>query len=205
MWPNSKATDVHRTVEPAATLVDSGDRGCKSLHALNLKKMINILQIILENKILYILVLLVIIYLASKLLAWFIRAIIHAFVKKTKTHVDDLILDKTKHWIVGLFFFIAVRAFIMPLVNGVLNKLNDSIIVFLITMVVIVILGVIVDTWGKMWASRTKSTLDDTLIPLFRKLSNIILGVVGFLVILKVWNVNITPFLAGAGVFCFAW
>lgn len=160
-----------------------------------------ILRTIVINKWLYALVLTILFYLAAKLIAWILRVVVHAFVKKTKTNVDDLILEKTKIWFVGLFFFIALRIWVIPVLNGgILEKINNSVIVFLITMIVIVIAGISINVWGKIWARRTKSTLDDNLLPLFRKLSNVILGVAGLLFILKIWSIDVTPFLAGAGV-----
>lgn len=161
----------------------------------------DILKAILGNKWLYALVLTILFYLGAKLLAWILRVVVHAFVKKTKTNLDDLILEKTKIWVVGLFFFIALRIWVIPILDGdLLSKINNSIIVFLVSMIVIIIAGISINVWGKIWAKRTKSTLDDNLLPLFRKLSNVIFGIAGLLSILKIWSIDITPFLAGAGV-----
>ncbi len=159
-----------------------------------------ILQIIVGNKWLYSLILIGLFYLGAKLLTWIIENIVHSFTKRTKTKVDDLIIEKTKKWVVALFFFIAVRVFIVPLFNSGLDKINNSVIIFLVTMIAIIVVGILIDVWGKVWASKTKSTLDDTLLPLFRKLADVIIGITGFVIILNHWGISVTPFLAGAGV-----
>jgi len=160
-----------------------------------------ILQTIIGNKWLYSLILIGVFYLGAKLLTWIIENIVHFFTKRTKTKVDDLIIEKTKKWAVALFFFIAVRAFIVPLFNGgVIEKINNSMIIFLVTMIAIIIVGILIDVWGKIWSAKTKSTLDDTLLPLFRKLADVIIGIIGFIIILNHWGISVTPFLAGAGV-----
>ncbi|NIA06826.1 MAG: mechanosensitive ion channel [Actinobacteria bacterium] len=49
-------------------------------------------------------------------------------------------------------------------------------------------------------AQRTKTTLDDEFIPLFSKLSKIVIFFVGAMIILQKFQVNITGFIATAGV-----
>ena len=159
-----------------------------------------ILQTIIGNKWLYSLILLVVFYLGAKLLTWIIENIVHSFTKRTKTKVDDLIIEKTKKWAVALFFFIAIRVFIVPLFNSGLDKINNSVIIFLVTMIAIIVVGILIDVWGKIWSAKTKSTLDDTLLPLFRKLAGVIIGIIGVVIILNHWGISVTPFLAGAGV-----
>lgn len=163
--------------------------------------MLEIINQIKEIKILYILILLGLFYLGSKILFWIIEKVIHAFVKRTKTQIDDLILKKTHKYIVWLFFFIGLRIFILPLLDlQILDRLNDSLIVLFVAFVVMGILDVFIDIWGKKWASKTKSTIDDSLIPLFHKFSRITLIIIAFILILHIWKVNITPFLASLGI-----
>ena len=159
-----------------------------------------ILQTIMGNRWLYSLILIGVFYLGAKLLTWIIENIVHAFTKRTKTKVDDLIIEKTKKWAVALFFFIAIRVFIVPLFNSGLDKINNSVIIFLVTMIAIIVVGILIDVWGRIWSAKTKSTIDDTLLPLFRKLADVIIGIIGVVIILNHWGISVTPFLAGAGV-----
>ncbi|MBU2634633.1 MAG: mechanosensitive ion channel family protein, partial [Nanoarchaeota archaeon] len=163
--------------------------------------MIDIINQIKGIKIIYIIVLLILFYVGSKVLYWIIEKVIKAFVRKTKTQLDDLILEKTDKPVVWLFFFIALRVFILPLINfKILGEINDSIIILLISLVIIAAVDVLIDFWGKKWAKKTKSRLDDDLLPLFHKFSKITIFIIAFIMILDVWSINITPFLASLGV-----
>ena len=149
------------------------------------------------NIVLFILILLI----ASRILVWILKTIIGALVSKTKTNVDDLILARSKNFLVLLFFFIGIKQFILPLITTeFLTKLNDSIIYALGTLVIIVVIDVIIDNWGKEWAKKTESTADDALLNLFHKFAKVIIGIIGLIIILGEWGVQITPLLASLGV-----
>lgn len=45
-----------------------------------------------------------------------------------------------------------------------------------------------------------KSSLDNEFVPIFRRLSGIMIYFLGIMIILKIWNFDITPFLASAGI-----
>ena len=153
------------------------------------------------NNWLDIIVAILILLVFSKVLTFIIEKVVKAFTRRTKTKLDDLLIDRLGSIIVWLFFFIGIRAFILPLLDiPVLNKLNDSIIIILITIGVIGVFDVLIEHWGKKWATKTKATIDDALLPLFHNFSRIGFAVIGFILILHVWKINITPFLASLGV-----
>jgi len=162
---------------------------------------IEIINYIKSVKLLYVIVLLVLFYLGSRLFSWIAGKTIHALVKKTKTEIDDKIIKGIHTPITWLLSFIAARVFILPLLDvQILSRINDSIIIAFITLIVIRIADVFIEEWGIKWAAKTKSTIDDALIPLFHKFSRIGFAIIGFILILHVWHVNITPFLASLGV-----
>ncbi|MFH1210064.1 MAG: mechanosensitive ion channel family protein [archaeon] len=162
---------------------------------------IDIINYIKSVKILYVLILCVLFYLGSRLFSWIAEKTIHALVKKTKTEIDDKIIKGIHVPVTWLLSFITVRIFILPLLDiQILNRINDSIIIAFITFSVIRIADVFIEEWGIKWAAKTKSTIDDALIPLFHKFSRIAFAIIGFILILHVWHVNITPFLASLGV-----
>lgn len=162
---------------------------------------LNLIVDLVKNKVLAAIVLIIILFLISKVLAFIIKNIVHGITNKTKTKLDDLILGKTQKWVVALLFFIGLRAFVLPiLVSDMLNKINNAIIILIITFIVAIISDVLIDFWGKAWAKKTKSTIDDALVPLFHKFSRIIIFVIGFIVILGEFDINVGPFLASLGI-----
>jgi MscS family membrane protein len=58
----------------------------------------------------------------------------------------------------------------------------------------------IIITYGKWVASKTESDLDDQLLPLLEAVSKYFIWFVAFLLLLSVFEIDITPMLAGAGI-----
>ncbi|MCK5332287.1 mechanosensitive ion channel family protein [Candidatus Parcubacteria bacterium] len=83
------------------------------------------------------------------------------------------------------------------------SKIIKSIAIMIWVYAISNIVSVIINKLGFQFAARTKSTLDDELMPLFKKLSRIIIYFAGIMILLKVWNIDITPLLASAGIMGF--
>lgn len=120
---------------------------------------------------------------------------------KTKTEIDDLIFAKTKK---PLFYLIVVYGLKLALlsleINSWVSKAVNSLMVFVFVFVLIRLVNVIIDVWGKAFAKRTKSRMDDVVLPLLHKVVKVILVIVAFLWVLRIWEISITPYLAGAGI-----
>ncbi|MCK5466482.1 mechanosensitive ion channel family protein, partial [Candidatus Parcubacteria bacterium] len=93
---------------------------------------------------------------------------------------------------------------------GVLANYSDSFSKIIKSFVLIIwiyatskLVNVIISELGFKFAEKTKSTLDDELMPLFQKLSNIVIFFAGIMFLLKMWNIDITPLLASAGIMGF--
>jgi small-conductance mechanosensitive channel len=90
---------------------------------------------------------------------------------------------------------------------GILAKYSDDFSRIIKSLAVVIwiyaiakLVSVIISELGFKFAEKTKSTLDDELMPLFQKLSNIIIFFAGIMILLKMWNIDITPLLASAGI-----
>ena len=89
----------------------------------------------------------------------------------------------------------------VPLLNiEIIDQINNSLIIFFITFLVVRIVDVIIDNWGLTFAKKTKSNVDESLLALFHRFSRIILFMIGGILILNNFNVEITPFIASLGV-----
>ncbi|MFC1801797.1 amino acid--tRNA ligase-related protein, partial [Nanoarchaeota archaeon] len=120
---------------------------------------------------------------------------------KTKTNVDDLIISKTKKPVFWLLIVLGLRisaqiVFDQPIVFRIL----ESIVVIIFVLILSKIINILIDGWGHMFAKKTKTQMDESLLPLFKKVVNIVLVVAGILWVLNTWNINITPYLAGLGI-----
>jgi small-conductance mechanosensitive channel len=159
----------------------------------------------LSNEYLLALALLVIFYVISQIFVLIVKHFIAGLVEKTKTDVDDKILQETKGPISLILLLLGALVALIPLTipENIANLLSKSIvttIIIVVTLTLIKIVNILIDGLGSVWAKRTKSTIDDALLPLAHKTSKVVVGLIGLLIILKKWDIDITGILAGVGV-----
>ena len=124
---------------------------------------------------------------------------------KTKTEADDKIMKILNMPIFySVVLFGAYRSFVyiemLARYSGDFAKIIKSIAIIIWVYAIAKLTQVIISEVGFKFAAKTKSTLDDELMPLFKKLSNIIIFFAGIMIILSVWKIDITPLLASAGI-----
>jgi len=167
---------------------------------------LNILNIpYLDNQYLKAFIVLLIFYLLSITIAFILKRYVLTFTKKTKTHIDDIIVEKCHKPFTYFLFFVGVKIAVniltlsTSLMTSVQHILN-SIMIIIVTYALITIINVILDIWGYEFAKKTKSTIDDDVIPLLRKTSRFILIIMASIFILKEWDIDVTGLLAGVGI-----
>lgn len=134
-------------------------------------------------------------------LMFVVDKVIVRLTKKTKSQVDDMIVGKTKMPVFWLLVILGLRlssqiVFDQPIIFRVLESLGIIIFVLIVARVI----NILLDSWGHLFAKRTKSRVDESLLPLFRKVVNVVFVLLGILWVLNTWNINITPYLAGLGI-----
>ncbi|MBT6869229.1 mechanosensitive ion channel family protein [archaeon] len=140
--------------------------------------------------------------LLALLLIFIFKNYLERFAAKTETELDDLILERVKR---PFFYLILAQGLKLALFNlqfnnqyltSLVNTLMALVFVFILSRIV----DVIIDVWGHTFAAKTETKLDEVLLPLFHKFSKVIFIVVALMWVLNIWNVNITPYLAGVGI-----
>lgn len=160
----------------------------------------------ITNKYLNALIILIAYIIIAKIFLVITEKVIHVFTKKTKTHLDDLIIEKTKNPIFWILIILGIDYSFEKLnlpfekFDKIILDILVSIIILFITIIVARLADIFIDFWGKKWAEKTNSTLDDELLPIFHKASKVVLIFIGIVVILAYWGVDVTGLLAGAGV-----
>ena len=150
-------------------------------------------------------IILVLFYVLSKLVVLISQKIILRLTKKTKTDIDDLIVKRTNKPISIILLLIGFRLALVPLgikqnILDVIEHITSSMIIVVITYVAIVVFDIIIDSWGRRVVEKTKSTIDDQLIPVFHRFSKIFISIIGLLFVLTVWGVQIGPLLTSLGI-----
>ena len=164
-----------------------------------------VLDVYVPNAYLQTIMLLIAVYIASKVFVWLLKHVVLALTHKTKTTIDDKLAEYTKTPLAWLLITIGARFAILPLeLTGswvaIISHLLNTASIILIAWIVIKVTDVLIDDLGGKWAKKSKSSLDDSLIPLFSKAANVMLMIVAVLFIFTEWSINITSVLAGLGI-----
>ncbi len=157
------------------------------------------------NKWVVALAILIVFFILSKMFLFIVQKFVLLATSKTKTKLDDMLVEETNKPISWLLIFIGLKIALgyLSLENGLAEysaKTNNSLIYFIVIYILIKIVVVFIDHWGEQVAKRTKSKLDDLLVPLFRKTTYVIGLIAMAIFILDEWGINIAGILAGVGV-----
>jgi len=148
---------------------------------------------------------LVLSFVAAQIVNFIFNKVFTIFTKKTKTNADDeimKILNTPIFYSVVLlgayqsFIYIAILSRYEADFAKILKTIAAIIWIYAITKLV----RIVITEFGFKFAAQTKSTLDDELMPLFKKLSGIIIFFAGIMLIFSIWSIDITPLLASAGI-----
>ena len=138
-----------------------------------------------------------------------VRPVIKRLTSKTKTDVDDKILAIIDTPIVVFIFFYGfVRSLsVLTDMPQWFHDIHDEIMTLYGLVVAVFIIYIAYKVFkavfmplGMEYAKKTESELDDVLIPLLDKIGGVLIIVFGAFSILAMLGINITVFLAGAGI-----
>jgi MscS family membrane protein len=144
-------------------------------------------------------------FLVFKLFLFISEKVILRLTRKTKTEVDDQLVERTRTPLSFIIFFFGLRLALLSIsldsrVKSILVFAIYSLVTIFVAVAVLAVLNVLMRNWGKKITARTKSTLDDHLIDLGYKTVRIVLIILAFLYVLNIWGVEIGPLLAGLGI-----
>lgn len=158
-----------------------------------------------QNKYIYSLIILIVFYIISELIVIISRKIILKLTRKTKTEIDDLIVKRTNKPISLILLLVGLRLTLQPLgikagILDIAEKILLSLIIIIIIYIIITLIDIFIDNWGKKVAEKTKSALDESIIPLLHRFSRIFISIVGLMFILPVFGIQIGPLLTSLGI-----
>ncbi len=155
----------------------------------------------LDNKYLAALVILVVTALLGWLLMLIFSKYLEKFATKTKTDLDDMIFERTK---LPLFYLLIAGGLKLALnyleINHYVTLIMNTIMALVFVFVLVRAVDVVINVWGKVVAKKTETQLDEVLLPLIHKFSNVVFVIVAIMWVLDIWGINITPYLAGVGI-----
>ena len=152
-------------------------------------------------------------YLFGIVLKLFLRFLIHRIAERTKSVLDELLLDVARQRIVGLAFlvsgYIAAQVLHAALLkDGIpipiaLRYVEEGfyiLLVLTITFTISRLIDAVVRWYLHEVASKTETRLDDELAPFINRILNILVFVIGVIIILDHFNQNISSLVVSLGV-----
>jgi len=162
-----------------------------------------VLEQYLANDYLRALSILVIFFIIIKIPVYFAKKILLKLTLKTKTKVDNLIVDATNSpisLIIILFGIqIALKEISLPYLD-IVAKIAATFIILTIFLIAGRIFNILMENWGKKIVSKTKSSIDDNLLNLSHRFIKIVMIILAIMYTLSFWNIEITPLLASLGI-----
>lgn len=161
-----------------------------------------VFQFIIANLYLRFLFIIAVSFIVAFLAKIVMKKILYPLTKRTKTKIDDLIVASVSSVIFYFILFLGVRLgigyFKPPQV--ILISLVDSLLIVIFTLTLLKIINGFSKQWMKDWKSKTKTTVDDRLIPLVQKVLKAIVMILAVIFIFSAWKVNISPLIAATGI-----
>lgn len=164
-----------------------------------------ILQNPLWNSIIVSILIIIVSLVLAKIFLFFTEKVVERLTRKTKTKIDDYIVERTKKPFYLLMIFFGLRLSLVPLliptlIENIFIELIYSGMIIIIFFIVGRSFNIVIDEWGKNFAKKTKSNTDDQLISLFHKMVNAFFIIMAIIFVLQAWGIKVTPFLASLGI-----
>ena len=133
---------------------------------------------------------------------WSLGFILRTVAKKTKTDLDDILIRAAKNVVTYSVPVIGLMAALTPLAlqTSIPERMLFSLLVVLLIRSVLNLINNLSKWLEKIPGKRTKSTMDEGLLPLLRKTVKTIVVILGVLIILGKWEIQIGPLVGALGI-----
>jgi len=141
-----------------------------------------------------------------RLLFYKLVFIFNKLVSKTQSNLDDLIFEKTKNplFYLTISWLALLELKFLGLNNNyylILDNALKSLITFLLAILVYRVINIFIDEWYKKEVKKNLSQGELLhMVIFFKSLVKLTVLTIAIFQILSIWNINITPLLASAGI-----
>jgi MscS family membrane protein len=163
------------------------------------------LETAVNNPYLVALIIFIVFVVLAKALILVTKKVVLKITAKTKTKVDDMIVNSTYRYASFIIIILGVRLASLQLsfttaVAEIVNKILDSLLIVVFLAIGLIVILILLNSWGINFAKKTKSTVDEQLINLSAKLLKIVAMILGVIFILDIWGVEVGPLVASLGI-----
>jgi len=148
-------------------------------------------------------------YIISKITVFILEKGIKRLTKKSATDIDDRIIDTAKKPVKWIIIFFGINLALMSAklssdLSTLTGNLIGSGIIVLVFYIILRTVSMIIHSWGKKLTDKIDSRINDDLVPLFINFIKIIIVIIGLLMVLSKFEIEISPILASLGIAGFA-
>ena len=165
----------------------------------------NIFDTYVVNDYVKALVIFILLSIFFRILLFVAQRVFLFFTKKTKTDLDDVLIDKLSSplTVLAVVFSLAVSVNVLILedtTSFIIENLIYSVAILIVARIAFLVVNILILSGLKRVAKRSKIKMDDTLFHMFNSLLNAVLIILSILYIMNIWGVEIGPLLAGLGI-----
>ena len=145
----------------------------------------------------------------AKIVYWIVKKYLLKFAAKTKTEVDDLILDvihKPIYYIIILIGLLVAVGYVHlpPKYFDPFSTFISIVLILVVTWAISNVINILLVDFGKRLAVKTKTSIDNEAIPFLSKVIKILIYVFAFVIIMDRLKIQITPLVMSLGIVGFA-
>ncbi len=166
---------------------------------------LNEYSFVTENQLLFAVVLVLGSFVLATIVTLFLKLLIAVIAKRTKSEMDDEFLKEAQTPVFRIIVLagLLISTQLLGLQGDVLD-ITTKILVTLIYLSIVLYAIKAADIFYihgfTKIAERTKSTIDDEILPIAKKTTAAVIWIFGLIMILGAWGVDVTPFIAGLGI-----
>lgn len=160
------------------------------------------INFLLKNQYIKAGLILITFFLVSKILTFLTERYFKKWSQKTETKLDDLIIEKFKPPFIYVLIVLGLQIALKQLDFTYLwlERIIDSTLAVFLIYIATIVFDIIIRFWIEVFKRRNKSKMVDSLSPLFKKTTVVVLLIIGLVWILDIWGFNVAPFLASMGI-----
>lgn len=145
--------------------------------------------------------------IAVKIIYWIIQKFVKVFTKKSKTKLDDIIVDMVEE--PAIIYMMAIVANVswqflefpnFPKIDIYFGHVIYMVVTFTSAWLISRLLNAIIDHYLKPLTAKSKTDLDDHLLPIVSKMISVISFAIALIMVLQHFGQEIGPMIAGLGI-----
>lgn len=141
----------------------------------------------------------------GKIIYWFLSKILKRFTQKSKTKLDDILIDMMEEPLVVVVVLIGISYGLNRLtftdgMDAFVAHSMHAAVILTVTWMIVRLLDALIEQYIVPMAAQSETDLDDMILPVVRKAVRVMIWILGMIVALNNAGIEIGPLIAGLGI-----